>query len=113
MFDDYGKVRNYLDEHRGATQHDVSLATGVPHNKIRQLIREERFEIAANSAVFMRCELCGADIRSGRYCEKCLKVIFEQEAAAAKRSRSKSMHGYGASNTGSSGEKRFHRSEYR
>lgn len=113
MFDDYGKVRNYLDEQRGATMHDVAMATGVPQNKIRQLIREERFEIAANSAIFMKCEMCGVDIRSGRYCEKCLKTVFEQEAMATKRERSKSLRGFGAAMTGAAGEKRFHRSEYK
>ena len=113
MFDDYGKVRNYLDAQHGATLHDAAMATGVPQNKIRQLIREERFEIAANSAVFMRCEMCGADIRSGRYCDECLKVVFEQEAMLGKRAKSKNIHGYGAGNVAASGAKRFHRSEYK
>ena len=29
MYDDFGKVRNYLEEHRGATQNEVSRETGV------------------------------------------------------------------------------------
>lgn len=45
MYDDYGKVRHYVEEHRGATEIDVSMATGVSRETIRHFIRDERFEV--------------------------------------------------------------------
>ena len=33
---------------------------------------EEKFqEVKEDSPMFLSCEMCGAPIRSGRYCEKC------------------------------------------
>ena len=48
-YDDYGKVRAYLEEHPCALQGEVSKATGVPANRIRALLLEERIEIASGS----------------------------------------------------------------
>ena len=79
--DDYGKVRSYIEKNHGATQSQVSLATGVSVNKIRQMLRDEKIEVAATSHVFLHCEICGTEIRSGKYCPACeLKVKAEGEA---------------------------------
>ena len=83
-YDDYGKVRNYIEQHPGAMQSDVSLATGVSKAKIKQLLIEERIEVRPDSAVFLHCALCGAEIRSGMYCEACSKKIKQDEAHVAK-----------------------------
>ena len=110
MYDDYGKVRNYLDAHKGATQAEVSQMTGVSQHKIRTMIKDDKFEITQNSAVFLTCELCGATIRSGRYCESCLKKLAMMDAKADKRTTAKNMSGFGGLTRGASGEKRFTRS---
>ena len=39
--------------------------------QIRQWLREERLELAADSALYLNCESCGQPIRSGRFCDKC------------------------------------------
>lgn len=109
MYDDYGKVRNYLDAHKGATQAEVSFETGVSQHKIRQMIKEEKFEIAQNSAVFMFCELCGATIRSGRFCENCAKKIAMAEAKTDRRATAQNMSGFGGLSKGDSGARRFSR----
>lgn len=75
MYDDYGKVRNYIEQHPGATQSEVALATGVSQSRIKQLLIEERIEVAPGSTVFMHCALCNAEIRSGMYCEACAKKV--------------------------------------
>lgn len=105
-YDDYGKVRNYIEAHPGATMDDVFRATGVAKNKIRQLLIEERIEVAPNSVVFLNCNLCGAQIRSGLYCKKCAAKIKKQEETVTHRS--KSMSGY-ANSKGklTEGERRF------
>ena len=70
-YDDYGKVRRYLEEHPGANTAEVSSNTGVSQKSIRQMLKESRLEIADSSSVFMKCERCGISIRSGRMCPKC------------------------------------------
>lgn len=110
QYDDYGKVRNYIEEHHGATQSEVSQATGVPINRIRQMLREEKIEIAQNSVVFLHCEACGREIRSGIYCDSCQKIMYKSDAAMRKASRNADMHGFGMNkNIDSTGEKRFRR----
>lgn len=44
-YDDYGKVRNYLETHQGANASDVEKATGVKKASIRRLLEEERIDI--------------------------------------------------------------------
>lgn len=45
MYDDYGKVRAYVENHRGANELDVAQATGVSRDKIKQFVREQRFDV--------------------------------------------------------------------
>ena len=112
-YDDYGKVRNYVEEHRGASVAQVADATGVEQRLINELLREERLEIASDSKVFLKCEGCGREIRYGRYCSECAKL----EAAARMRKdkqRKKEEEGTKISGVGmvqetSSGAKRFER----
>lgn len=108
MYDDYGKVRNYLEENRGATQVEVSQATGVSTSTIRQLLRDDRLEVSADSAVFLHCEICGTPIRSGRYCTECQtkKVLAESGSTSGQR---KQIQGFGKAAHGGSGAKRFSR----
>ncbi len=105
-FDDYGKVRAYIEENRGATQSEVSLATGVDVNKIRQMLREEKIEIAPNSVIFLQCEGCGTKIRSGKYCDACEGKVKKEE----KTKRTLPVQGYAkGGGTGAKGERRFMR----
>ena len=113
QWDDYGKVRKYLEDHRRATVADVAMATGVKQRIVNELIREQRIEIARNSRVFLRCEKCGEDIREGRYCVKCagqLSRIIEGEDKAAAQKRKK-MEVFGAAEQGQNGAKRFRRED--
>ena len=109
MYDDYGKVRNYLDEHRGATQSQVSNATGVSMETIRQLLCEERLEIVSNSVVFMECEMCKTPIRSGRYCMACEKKIKAKEEAIKAELHKAGRKGFGKGLAGESGAIRYRR----
>lgn len=108
ILNDYGRVRLYLEEHPGATQSEVSKATGVSPNRIRQLLLDERIEISANSQIFLYCEMCGAPIRSGVRCLKCEEKYKKEIAAEKKAERASSfMTGHAASDKGGTGEMRF------
>ena len=41
-YDDYGKVRSYLEKHHGANVAEISSQTGVSHKAIRDMIKERR-----------------------------------------------------------------------
>lgn len=70
-YDDYGKVRCYLEKFPGANVVQVERATGVPQKEIRRMVKDEKFEVKQGSLSFLRCEYCGKPIRSGRFCEAC------------------------------------------
>lgn len=114
MYDDYGKVRNYVEMHPGANVALISFETGVTQDNINAMLREERFEISHNSKISLKCKACGKDIRSGVYCPVCAKLA---EAAAKRKARESAVeeHQKGMSvvgmNTGTteSGAMRFTR----
>ncbi len=109
MYDDFGLVRNYLEEHRGATQSQVAAETGVSMETIRQFLRDERIEIMSDSNVFMYCELCRTPIRSGRYCVACASKIAKKEAAEKAAAHKSTMQGSGKTLRGEDGARRFKR----
>lgn len=108
-YDNYGKVRNYLDKHRGANVAEISDATGVSHKAIREMIKENRFEVIDNHGGYIRCEMCGVNINSGRLCSKCETLYHRQLEEEARASRKTSISGGSAGRHGESGSKRFTR----
>ena len=112
-YDDYGIVRNYLDQHRQATVTQISIDTGVKDNEVTRMLREERLEVSSDSKSFLNCEACGKPIRSGRYCPECAKI-----AKAAKEKKKKErdfldrkelIHGLGKAMSEDDGKRRFNR----
>lgn len=110
-YDDYGKVRLYIEEHRGATAAEIEKGVGVSQKTIRRLLKEGRLEVAENSKSFLSCEVCGKKIRSGRYCPECEvnvhRKIEEQQREMLRKD--KHAHGYGGPKKGEEGQKRFRR----
>lgn len=107
-YDDYGKVRNYIEENPGATSAMASAATGVSQKSIRNMLKEERLEIAADSVTFLRCEICGTKLRSGRFCKKCEASYHRGIEEQARASRNINLSGFSAEiHKGEEGAKRF------
>ena len=93
-YDDYGKVRNYVEMHPGATSAEVSTETGVSQKAIRTMLKEERLEIAANSSAFLKCEICGEKIISGRFCKKCEASYHRSIEENARTSKNSNLSGH-------------------
>lgn len=108
-FDDYGKVRLYIEAHNGATAAEISEATEVSQAKIRQMLKEERLEVTSDSIAFLHCELCGIDIRSGKYCVSCATKVKKDVLADSKAIHNSKVQGFGAAKRGEDGERRFMR----
>lgn len=109
-YDDYGKVRTYIEEHKGATAAQIEEAIGVSQKTIRRLLRDGRLEVTEDSKMFLRCELCDKHIRSGRFCPECeMKVHRSMEAKQREQSR-RDFQGFSVDLHGEEGQKRFTRS---
>lgn len=67
----FKEVKEYVQKNRGCGINDVAEACEVESSQIKQWIREERLEFTEDSMIGLACEICGASIRTGRYCEKC------------------------------------------
>lgn len=68
---EFSWVKNYVYANPGATMIEVEEATGVPIHQITEYLKAGRLEIPNNSPIFIKCEKCGQDIRSGRFCSEC------------------------------------------
>ena len=108
-YDDYGKVRNYLDKHRGANVAQISDDTGVSHKVIREMIKENRFEVIDNPGGYIRCEMCGVDIKSGRWCPNCEVAYHRKMEDNVRNEKKKNLTGYGDASQGEQGSIRFTR----
>lgn len=106
-YDDYGRVRVYLEEHPGANIVEVEQNTGVPQKTIRQLLREARIQVADGSQTFLHCEICRKNIRYGRYCPECEKLA--QRNREEHQDRVKGLQGFGMAQKGEEGQRRFMR----
>jgi len=113
-YDDYGKVRLYIEEHPGANAAQVEENTGVSQKIIRRLLKEGRIEVAEGSKSFLRCEVCGKSIRSGQFCPECETKVHhrleEQQRAIQKK---RNAMGVSMGQKGDEGQRRFIRSDVR
>ncbi|MCM1264311.1 MAG: hypothetical protein NC313_16495 [Butyrivibrio sp.] len=111
-YDDYGKVRNYVEKHTGVTMAQAADATGVKQKTIRTMLKESRLEVADGSTVYLKCEMCGASIRSGRVCPKCEVAYSKVLEERARQKHEKMMSGFGMGRSnGEEGAKRFTRDQ--
>ncbi len=72
--DDFGKVKDYIDENGSAPAIIISENTGVPVDIINVMLRQGRLEIPEGSPVYIECEGCGCSIRFGRFCPDCIRA---------------------------------------
>lgn len=108
-YDDYGKVRLYIEGHKGATAPEIEAATGVKQRTIRNMLKEGRLEVTADSKAFLHCEMCGKAIRYGRLCQEC-EVNYHRRVEEKQRAqRQMGMYGFKLGREEASGEKRFKR----
>ncbi len=72
QYNDFGKIKKYLDENGPTNAVELSANTGVRKSKIGEYLRLGRVEIPENSSVFIHCKSCGVPIRFGNYCANCV-----------------------------------------
>lgn len=109
-YDDYGKVRLYIEEHRGATAAQIENAIGVSQRTIRQMLKDGRLEVTPDSRAFLHCEVCGKAIRFGQYCHECEITLHRNFEAKQREQAKRNVQGFGLGQKGDEGHKRFSRS---
>jgi len=82
-YDSYQTIRNYLNGNGPKTMVQIAAATGIPRKTIEYFLRDERLEIPMDSAAFLRCEKCGANIRTGVLCDRCKDLPFSSPIKSA------------------------------
>jgi len=75
-YDDFGKVKEFLEEQGAAPAVIIAEHTGVRMELIDLFLRTGKLEIIEGSKFYLSCEKCGCAIRYGRYCPHCSKEIF-------------------------------------
>jgi flagellar operon protein (TIGR03826 family) len=67
----FQNTKEYIRENPRANIQEISEANEVTPQQIRQWIREERLQFSDDSPIGIECEICGATIKTGKYCENC------------------------------------------
>lgn len=64
-------VKEYIYEHKNANMIEVSNETGVSVKLIERFLREGRLVLTEDSPIYLKCENCGKEIKTGRFCQAC------------------------------------------
>ncbi|NLW47348.1 MAG: MerR family transcriptional regulator [Firmicutes bacterium] len=85
--EDFEKIREYLFKNPNSSTADVSEATGVELKVISRFLKEGRIEadyIQMSGDSALACEKCGKPVKTGRFCEDCIKQMQADFGKAAK-----------------------------
>ena len=80
-YDDFGKIKAFIDEHGPTPGIVIAEATGVSIAKINRFLRQGRIEIPDGSGQYIPCERCGEPIRYGRFCPACAAFLTKNLSA--------------------------------
>lgn len=73
MLDDFGKIKQFLDQNGPTPSGIISQQTGISMEKIDSYLKKGMVEIQDGGKYYLSCEKCGCAIRYGRYCPECAK----------------------------------------
>lgn len=110
-YDDYGKVRLFIETHPGANAALIEQATGVHQKTIRQMLRDGRIQIAADAVSFLQCEMCGKSIRFGQFCTECETAMHKKIEENERSQRQSNIQGFGRSQISEDGRRRFKKND--
>lgn len=76
--DKFQVTKTYIRDNPGANIQMISEACEVSPAQIKRWVREERLTFTEDSQIGIECELCGAMIRTGRFCDRCKATMANQ-----------------------------------
>ena len=90
--DKFQDAKKYLDENPNTTIERLSKECEISVKQIREWIREERLSFREGSGCGINCELCGAMILTGRFCNVCKQKMHDNlSGAITSKRRDESM----------------------
>lgn len=69
--DKFQEVKTYIYDNPEASIQQISEECEIEIAQIKRWIREERLTFSEHSVIGIECEVCGAIIKTGRFCERC------------------------------------------
>ncbi|MGE4484070.1 MAG: hypothetical protein AB7C97_03025 [Oscillospiraceae bacterium] len=73
--EDFIRIREYLyDDPENVNINEIAEKTGVAEKTILYFVNEGRLSQKLDPSGSLKCAICGAQIRSGRLCQKCLNL---------------------------------------
>ena len=69
--DDFQKIKDYLDENKGATIIEIERTLNIDRSVIRECLREGSLETTTKGLNLLSCDNCGRGINTGKYCQSC------------------------------------------
>ena len=82
--DFFVKIKRFVDVNPNTTVSEISDMLSIDEDVIVEMIRDGRLKLAEHR-VSLTCQKCGAPIKGGRMCDKCiidLKTVSESLARA-------------------------------
>lgn len=76
-------VKKFIYSNPQAGMNEIAKECEVKTSQINRWIREERLAFSEDSPITMSCETCGAQIRTGRFCNKCKNDVQKNMSNAA------------------------------
>ena len=81
----FQQAKEFIRENKNSTVQIVAEEVDVPESQIKQWIREERLVFSDATIAGIACEVCGAPITTGRFCEKCKGQMMNDLNGAIKK----------------------------
>ena len=83
LYNDFGKLKQFLDQYGPTPRGIISQKTGLTMEQIDAFLKKGMVEIQDGEKYYLLCEKCGCDIRYGRFCPECSKyeVIGNMKAS--------------------------------
>lgn len=87
--EDFKIVKKYLEENPKADIKTISEDTEISTKRINRYLRQGRLEFSKATHSLLKCQRCGTNIKSGRFCNSCLKKMKTSFGVAKNSSNKK------------------------
>lgn len=76
--EDFKLIKDYIYENPNSNMMEISNATQVSSRLIERFIKEGRLILSEDSPLFIKCEKCGKEIKTGRLCSDCSRSLSNE-----------------------------------